>query len=72
MYELKEYSENCLKRSGSFLQYYKDEPPLNNADTVDGFPGNSNSFRLKQKITGKTENNGYKKCWYTGGTETFK
>ena len=38
----------------------KDEPAVNHAGTVDDFPGNGVSFKFKQKITGKTENNGTK------------
>ena len=45
-----EYSSNCLKTSGSLWQYYKDDPNDNIAD--------SESFKSKVKITGKTPNNG--------------
>ena len=40
-----EYSDNCLKTSGSLWQYYKDEPNDNLTD--------SESFKSKTKITGK-------------------
>ena len=44
MYNLIEYSENYSKTSGSLLQYYKDDPNDNIA--------NSESFKCKIKITG--------------------
>ena len=46
MYNLTEYSDNCAKKSGSLWQYYRDEPDYNLAD--------SESFKSKIKITGKT------------------
>ena len=46
MYNLIEYSDNYSKTSGSLWQYYKDEPNDNLA--------NSESFKSKVKITGKT------------------
>ena len=46
MYNLIEYSENYAKTSGSLWQYYRDEPNNNLA--------NSESFKFKIKITGKT------------------
>ena len=46
MYNLIEYSDNYSKTSGSLLQYYRDEPNDNLAD--------SESFKSKIKITGKT------------------
>ena len=46
MYNLIEYSDNYSKTSGSLYQYYKDEPNDNIAD--------SESFKSKVKITGKT------------------
>ena len=50
MYKLNEYSDNYLKTSGSLWQYYKDEPNDNIAD--------SESFKFKVKITGKTPDDG--------------
>ena len=50
MYNLIEYSDNYLKTSGSLWQYYKDEPNDNIAD--------SESFKSKVKITGKTPADG--------------
>ena len=46
MYNLIEYSDNHSNISGSLWQYYKDEPNDNIAD--------SESFKSKVKITGKT------------------
>ena len=46
MYNLIEYSDNYAKTSGSLWQYYKDDPNNNLAD--------SESFKYKVKITGKT------------------
>ena len=53
MYNLIEYSDNYAKISGSFWQYYRDEPNDNLAD--------SESFKSKTKITGKTPNDGNEK-----------
>ena len=46
MYNLIEYSDNYSKTSESLRQYYKDEPNDNLT--------NSESFKSKVKITGKT------------------
>ena len=46
MYNLIEYSDNYSKTSGSLWQYYKDDPNDNITD--------SESFKFKVKITGKT------------------
>ena len=48
MYTLIEYSDNYAKTSGILWQYYRDEPNDNLA--------NSESFKFKVKITGKTPN----------------
>ena len=53
-----EYRDNYLK---TLWQYYRDESPLTDAGAIDNFLGSSVSFKFKQKITGKTENNGRKK-----------
>ena len=45
-----EYSDNYSKTSGSLYQYYKDDPIYNLAD--------SESFKYKVKITGKTPADG--------------
>ena len=49
MYNLIEHSDNYSKTSGSLWQYYKDDLNDNLA--------NSESFKSKAKITGKTSNN---------------
>ena len=49
MYNFIEYSDNYAKTSGYLWQYYKDEPNENLE--------NSESFKYKIKITGKTPNN---------------
>ena len=46
MYNLTEYSTNYSKTSGSFWQYYKDEPDDNLTNSV--------TFKSKVKITGGT------------------
>ena len=53
MYNLIEYSDNYAKTSGSLWQYYRDEPNDNLAD--------SESYKSKIKITGKTPDNGNEK-----------
>ena len=50
MYNLIEYSDNYSKTSGNLWQYYKDEPNDNIAD--------SESFKYKVQITGKTPDDG--------------
>ena len=50
MYNLIEYSDNYAKKTGSLWKYFSDEPDDNLAD--------SESFKSKIKITGKTPNNG--------------
>ena len=53
MYNLIEHSDNYAKTSGSLWQYYRDERNDNLAD--------SESFKSKIKIAGKTPNNGNEK-----------
>ena len=53
MYNLIEYSDNYLKTSGSLWQYYKNDPNDNITQ--------SESFKSKIKITGKTPAAGNKK-----------
>ena len=60
MYNLIEYTDNYSKTSGSLWQYYRDEPDLTDAGVVDNSPGNSTSFKFKQKITGQTGNDSTK------------
>ena len=64
MYNLLEYSKNYSKATGSFLNYYRDEPDS-------GLGGNNNnvnytfkyfkSFDYKTSITGKLEGNNTEK-----------
>ena len=60
MYNLIEYSNNYLKASESLLQYYRDEPALNDNYVIINFPGNGGSFNFKQKITSPTGDDGTK------------
>ena len=53
MYNLIEYSDNYAKTSGSLWQYFRDEPDDNLAD--------SESFKSKLKIAGKTPDDGNEK-----------
>ena len=53
MYNLIEYSDNYAKTSGSLWQYFRDEANDNIED--------SESFKSKIKITGKTPANGNEK-----------
>ena len=55
MYNLIEYSDNYAKISGSLWQYFRDEPD-DNDDMYE-----SESFKSKIKITGKTPNNSNEK-----------
>ena len=58
MCNLKEYSDNYSKKSGSLWQYCKDIPAVNNAGNIVGFTttNTTDSFKFKTKITGKTNN----------------
>ena len=53
MYNLIEYSDNYAKISGSLWQYFRDEPDDNLAD--------SESFKSKIKMSGKTPNDNNEK-----------
>ena len=57
IYNLTEYSDNYSKTSGSLWQYYRDEAATN-AGAIANFhaANNSDSFKFKQKVTGKTVN----------------
>ena len=61
MYNSIEYSDIYWK---IFLQYYRADLALNNDGNLVDFPAdnndNSTSFKLKEKITGKTGNDGTK------------
>ena len=60
IYNLIEYSDNYWKTSGSLWQYYKEIPAVNNAGDIVIFNGANatDSFNLKAKITGKTNDDG--------------
>ena len=60
MYNLIEHSDNYLKTSGSLWQYCKDIPAVNNNDNIVNLNGanNTNSFNVKAKITGQTNDDG--------------
>ena len=60
MYNLIEFSGSYSKTSGGLWQYYRDEQALTDIATLDVFPDNSVLFKLKQKITGSSENDGTK------------
>ena len=59
MYNLIEYSDNYLNKSGSLWQYCKDIPAVNNNRDIVDFNGANatDSFDFKTKITGQTDNN---------------
>ena len=59
IYNLIEYGDIYLKTSGSFWQYYRDEPNVNITD--------SESFKSKIKMIGNTSGNNNRK-----DLETFK
>ena len=62
LYNFLEYSDNYSKISGTLLQYYRDEPALNNNGTIVGFTDNNNTnvFKCKQIITGQGGEDGTK------------
>ena len=60
MYNLIEFSGSYSKTSGGLWQYYRDEQAWTDIATLDVFPDNSALFKLKQKITGSSENDGTK------------
>ena len=49
MYDLKGYSDDYLKTSGSLWQYYKDVQPLNNVAAIADFADNNLVFHLHLK-----------------------
>ena len=74
MYNLIKYSENYSKTSGSLWQCYRDESFLDYDDAIANFPAannNSISFKLKQKITGKTDDGGYNRCLSNSSIKIF-
>ena len=61
---LVESSVNYSKISGSLWQYYRDEPILNNDNSIIDFPANniiSAFFKFEQKMTGQNSFKGYSK-----------
>ena len=62
MYNLIEYSDNYSKTSGSLWQYCEDIPAVDNNNAIVDFTDNNftDSFNLKVKMTGQTENDGTK------------
>ena len=53
------YRDEQMKR----WQYYRDEPALDNNNSITDFPANNNnsaSFKFKQQMTGQTGNGGTK------------
>ena len=59
-YKLIKYSAKYSKMSGILWQYYRDEPALAANAVIDFIVANAitDSFRIKEKITGQTGNNG--------------
>ena len=62
MYNLIEYSNNYSKTSGSFRQYFKDIPAVDNNNAIVSFAENNftDSLNFKVKMTGQTGENGTK------------
>ena len=57
------YCDKYSKTLGSLWQYHRDNTVLIDAYVLDNFPGNSASFKFKQKITGSTGNDGAKRSF---------
>ena len=57
LYKIATVIQNHQEVYGNTIEM-KQQPMLVTTDVIDNFPGNSASFKLKQKITGKAENNG--------------
>ena len=63
MYNLIEYSDNYSKPSGILWQYCGDVPVVNDDSEITDFTeanATTDSFNLKEKLTGQTSNNGTK------------
>ena len=63
MYSLIEYSDNYSKTSGILWQYCRDELAVNDDSEIIDFTVDNteiNSFKIKEKLTGKTGSNGTK------------
>ena len=55
-----EYSDNYSKASGNLWLYYREETDFNDACALDDFPGNSASFKFKQKMSDSAGDDGTK------------
>ena len=67
MYNLMEYSDNYSDTSGSLRKFERDEDPANNTDlSID----NSQSFKYKAALVGKTTNHNEEKS-YVKDTKIF-
>ena len=62
MYNLKEYSDNDSKTSGTLWKCYRDKQRLNNLGVIVDFVDNNiyALFKFRENITYKTCNNGTK------------
>ena len=72
MYYLIEYIDNYSKSSGSFYQYYRDEPDLIHSGHIIYFPdvnANNNTASFKFETTGVNRKLWKERCWNNG---TFK
>ena len=61
MYNLLEYSKNYSKTTGSFWNYYRDEPNSGVNNNINYSIKDSKSFDYKASITGKLEGNNAEK-----------
>ena len=61
MYNLLEYSKNYSKTTGSFWNYYRDEPNSGVNNNINYSIKDSKSFDYKASITGKLEGNNTEK-----------
>ena len=63
-YNLIEYSDNYSKTSGILCQYCRDVAAVNDDGEITDFneANATDSFNLKEKLTGQADNTGTKKC----------
>ena len=61
MHKLLEYSKNYSKATGSFWNYYRDEPNSGANNNINYSVKDSKSFDYKASITGKLEGNNTEK-----------
>ena len=61
MYKLLEYSKNYSKTTGSFWNYYRDDPNCSKNNNRNYSMKDSKSFDYKTSITGKLEGNNTEK-----------